>query len=63
VVESFLADVAPEGALSQYLAACQLAYRHDRTLFVHGAVTDESLGSVPGRSAPHHRRGRVDRGA
>jgi hypothetical protein len=50
VVESFLADVAPDGALSRYLAACQLAYRHERTLFVHGAVTEESLGSVPGAS-------------
>lgn len=49
VVESFIADVAPGGALSDYLAACQLAYRHERTLFVHGAVTDESLGAVPGR--------------
>jgi hypothetical protein len=49
VVESFAADVEPDGALSQYLAACQLAYRHGATLFVHGAVTDQSLGAVPGQ--------------
>ncbi len=61
VVESFLADLAPEGALSRYLAACQLAYRDGRTLFVHGAVTEESLGSHARRSAPHQRRRRVDR--
>ena len=48
VVESFLADVAPDGALTRYLAACQLAHRDEGTLFVHGAVTEESLGSVPG---------------
>lgn len=49
VVESFVADVAPDGQLTEYLAACQLAYRADRTLFVHGAVTEENLGTVPGR--------------
>ena len=48
VVASFLADVSPEGALSKYLASCQLAWRHGETLFVHGAVTEESLGHVPG---------------
>ncbi len=48
VVESFVADVVPDGPLSRYLAACQLAHRHGPTLFVHGAVTGESLGVVPG---------------
>lgn len=47
VVESFLRDVAPNGALTRYLAHCQLAYREGRTLFVHGGVSDESLGIVP----------------
>jgi hypothetical protein len=51
VVASFLADVEPDGALSRYIASCQLAWRHGETLFVHGAVTDESLGHVP-LSAP-----------
>jgi hypothetical protein len=50
VVESFVADVSPDGELAEYLDVCQLAYRHERTLFVHGAVTDESLGTVPGRA-------------
>lgn len=49
VTASFVADVAPDGALTEYLAACQLAYRHGATLFVHGAVTPENLGTVPGR--------------
>lgn len=48
VVASFAADIVPDGPLSRYLAACQLAYRHGPTLFVHGAVTGESLGAVPG---------------
>jgi hypothetical protein len=50
VAESFLADVSPGGPLTEYLAACQLAYRHEGTLFVHGAVTGESLGAVPGHA-------------
>lgn len=49
VAESFLDDLAPGGALRAYLAACQLAFRAGPTLFVHGAVTDESLGAVPDR--------------
>jgi hypothetical protein len=49
VAESFLEDLAPGGSLRAYLAACQLAFRAGPTLFVHGAVTAESLGAVPGR--------------
>jgi hypothetical protein len=49
VVESFLGDVTPTGALTRYLTHCQLAYREGRTLFVHGGVGDESLGIVPSR--------------
>ena len=49
-VQSFLDDLAPEGALSQYLAVCQLAYRSGATLFVHGGVTEENLGRVPSSS-------------
>gem|GEM_PF-630454 len=50
VVESFLADLVPNGDLTRYLAACQLAYRVGSTLFVHGSVTPENLGRVPGSS-------------
>jgi Calcineurin-like phosphoesterase len=49
VAESYLVDLAPDGDLTRYLAACQLAYLRDGALFVHGAVTDENLGVVPGR--------------
>jgi hypothetical protein len=48
VVESFLLDLAPGGALSRYLAACRLAHREGETLYLHGAITDESHGVVPG---------------
>jgi hypothetical protein len=51
VAESFLADLAPDGALARYLARCELAFRAGETIFVHGAITSESLGVVPGRSA------------
>lgn len=51
VVATFLADLQEGGALSEYLASCQLAHRDAQTLFVHGAVTDASLGTVPGRAS------------
>jgi hypothetical protein len=48
VVDSFLEDVAPGGALRAYLGLAQLAWRHEETLFLHGAITDENHGLVPG---------------
>lgn len=48
VVESFLHDLAPGGDLRMYLEACGLGHRAGRTLFLHGAVTHESFGVVPG---------------
>ncbi|OGQ11713.1 MAG: hypothetical protein A2138_15720 [Deltaproteobacteria bacterium RBG_16_71_12] len=48
VVQSFLADLAPGGELTAYLAACQLAWRSGATLFVHGGVAEEALTLVPG---------------
>jgi hypothetical protein len=52
VAASFLDDLSPDGALTRYLAAARLAYLDDGTLVVHGAVTDESLGYVPGEADP-----------
>ncbi|MCU0655143.1 MAG: hypothetical protein MUF64_07595 [Polyangiaceae bacterium] len=52
VVDSFLADLAPDGPLSLYLRSCQLAFRDGPNLFVHGSVTPENLGRVPGLPAP-----------
>lgn len=52
VVDSFIADLSPGGALVRYLAACQLAYRTGPTLFVHGGITEASLSVVPRVSAP-----------
>jgi hypothetical protein len=51
VVDSWLEDIAPDGALTRYLSAAVLAHREDETLFLHGGVTAENLGVVPGRSA------------
>lgn len=48
VVDSWLEDVAPDGVQTRYLAAAQLAHREDETLFLHGGVTAENLGVVPG---------------
>lgn len=49
VVDSYLADLAPGGELREYLLGARLAYRAGATLFVHGGVTAENLGVVPGR--------------
>jgi hypothetical protein len=48
VVDSFAEDVAPGGLLRRYLEAAVLAHREGGTLFVHGGVTEENLGRVPG---------------
>lgn len=48
VVQSFLDDLAPTGELTEYLGACQLAWRAGHTLFVHGGLADEALSVVPG---------------
>jgi hypothetical protein len=52
VVESFLEDVQPDGLLTRYLAHAQLGFREGDTIFVHGAVTAENLGVVPGIVEP-----------
>ena len=48
VVDSYAEDLAPGGLLRRYLDAAVLAHREGGTLFVHGGVTDENLGRVPG---------------
>jgi hypothetical protein len=50
VVASFEADLSPGGDLLAYLEACTLAWLHEGTLVVHGAVTRENLGVVPGEA-------------
>jgi hypothetical protein len=53
VVESFLADLGPGGALRAYVQACQLGYRAGATLVLHGGVTSENFLVGPdGRIAP-----------
>jgi hypothetical protein len=50
VVASFLAEVAPpDGSLFAYLSAARLGWRWRDVLFLHGGVTEENLGVVPGR--------------
>lgn len=49
VVQSYLEDLGAEGDLRSYLASCQLAFRAGPTLFVHGGVTEQNFGRVPGR--------------
>lgn len=52
VADSMVADVQGNGLLLRYLQQCQLAYLHADTLFVHGAVTPENFGEVPGHLLP-----------
>jgi hypothetical protein len=47
VVQSFLDELGPTGEFTEYLCACQLVYRDENTLFVHGGVTSDSIGYVP----------------
>jgi Calcineurin-like phosphoesterase len=48
VVQSYLDDLAPGGPLRAYLGECRLGLRAGATLFVHGGVTRENVGVVPG---------------
>ena len=47
VADSLIADVSADGLLLRYLKLAQLMYRHQRTLFVHGAVTAANFGLTP----------------
>lgn len=49
VVDSYLEDLGPGGALREYLTACQLTHRVGNTLFLHGGLHEDSLGAVPSR--------------
>lgn len=49
IVESFLDDVRPGGALLAYLERATIAHVENTALFVHGAIGPESYGHVPGR--------------
>jgi hypothetical protein len=52
VVDSFLADVEPGGALLAYLRLATVAVRIGSALFVHGGLGRQSLGAVPGAPPP-----------
>lgn len=54
VVTSFIADVEPDGAMWRYLTLAQLALALDDTLIVHGGISDDSLGRVPGSDTHLH---------
>lgn len=47
VVDSFVSEVLPGGALREYLENAQVAVRLGCTLFVHGAVDKLTAGYVP----------------
>jgi len=51
VVQSYLDDLAPGGALRRYLAACRLGFRAGATLFLHGGLTTENFGAATGVDA------------
>ena len=50
VAQSYLDDLAEGGAMRAFLAQAQLAHREGITLFLHGGVTAQNLGVVPGRA-------------
>ena len=54
VVASMDADLDPRtGVFFDYLRHCQLAFRSGVTLFVHGGISETSLGFVPDTPAAH----------
>lgn len=48
VAQSFLAELAPDGAFRRLLHASTLLARRGNTLFAHAGLTDENIGFVPG---------------
>ena len=52
VLEELRSLLRPGGAYHDYLSQGVLMHRIGETLFVHGAVTSENLGAVPGCSTP-----------
>jgi hypothetical protein len=49
VAQSYLDDLAEGGAMREFLAQAQLAWREGITLYLHGGVSAQNLGVVPGR--------------
>jgi hypothetical protein len=54
VVESFAQSVAPGGFVERYLRLATLGVQLGDTVFVHGALTDLSLGFVPCQANTRH---------
>ncbi len=56
VVESYRDEANPEEGkenfMLKYLERAQLSYTFGQVLFVHGAVTKDNMGNVPGESEP-----------
>ncbi len=48
VAQSYLDDLGEGGAMRGFLAHAQLAHREGITLYLHGGVTAQNLGVVPG---------------
>jgi Calcineurin-like phosphoesterase len=48
--QSFIDSVSPKGIVTQYLKQAQLGKIIGETLFIHGAITVNNMGYVPGRS-------------
>jgi hypothetical protein len=50
VTRSFIDSVMPSGYLTSYLKQAQLGHILGETLFIHGAITMENMGYIPGMS-------------
>ena len=48
VAESYLRDIGPGGTFSDLLLRMKLVHRIGNTIFLHGGITLESFGQVPG---------------
>lgn len=48
VLESFEKEMGPNGSFTEFLSHVQLGHVIGNTLFVHGGITEENLGFIPG---------------
>jgi len=55
VTQSFIDSVSPNGVVTRYLKQAQLAAIYGETLFIHGAITPENMGYVPGMTEEDRR--------
>lgn len=58
VVEAFEDMLKSDGRFREFLSKSQLAFVHENTLYIHGALTEENIGAIPGKGSGARLRAR-----